>query len=478
MVTRFRFHTTVAALAIALLALPRAARANVVFSKPPSPSGGVILSSWVDSAGSDSDMYAYDDFTLASTAAITEVRWRGGYSLGAPFGTLFNFTVTFSESIAGGSQPHVGNPQLEDTAPIYLAKYWVGGTAGETPAGTAGGVAMYDYAFVLPTPFAATAGVKYWIRIEASQPTYPDWGIAVGTGGDGSHFQFSTGAAMFSFGSNDASFSLLTAGSAPTPTVTPGSGATATATPTPTATATPTVTATPVPLLDHFACYAVGPSKGAAKFGGASGVSLMDGFGGSTVALKNTKYLCAPTDTLGGDPSAPAHTEHLTAYAVKPAGKFAAHTNLLVTDQLTAGGLRLDAKKPALLLVPSVKKPGGPTPPLPPSFATDHFQCYATAASKGAAKFVAAPGVTLADQFGSMVVDVQKPKLFCAPVDKNGEDPSAPTHPSHLACYQMKQVDAVKFAKQVGLFVNDQFGPQTLDAKKPVLLCVPAVVAP
>ena len=122
-----------------------------------------------------SDFYAYDSFIVASNVPISEVRWRGGYAHGAMYSSnAWNFTITFFESIAGGSQPHVTNPQLPE---FYLAKYTVGNGAGETPAGTFGGIAMYDYDYVLPTPFQATAGVKYWIRIEASQIGQPDWGL-------------------------------------------------------------------------------------------------------------------------------------------------------------------------------------------------------------------------------------------------------------------------------------------------------------
>ena len=73
---------------------------------------------------------------------------------------------------------------------------------------------------------------------------------------------------------------------------------------------------------------------------------------------------------------------------------------------------------------------------------------------------------------------MKKPEFLCNPVDKNGEDPTAPTHLDHLMCYLAKQTDAVKFAKLTGIFVNNQFGPEMLDAKKPALLCVPALTTP
>jgi|GEM_PF-1502324 len=183
-----------------------ASAATIVFSQPPSPAGGVILSSWVDPNGSDADMYCYDDFTLPAAHDITEIHWRGGYFYGAPYGMVFDFTVTFYASIAGGSQPDCGNPQLPEH---FLAFYDIGGTAGETYVGSIGGIPMYNYHYLLPQAFHATANTKYWVRVEASQGTYPDWGIGVGTGGDGQHFEFSTGAAQFFFGQGDAAFDLL-----------------------------------------------------------------------------------------------------------------------------------------------------------------------------------------------------------------------------------------------------------------------------
>lgn len=488
------------------------ARADVVFSRPPLAGGGVSLSSWVDPEGSDSDIYAYDDFTIPGGATVTEVRWRGGYSLGAPYGHVTDFTVTFFASSVGGTQPLVGNPQLEDTVPTYLSKQRVHGNAGETAVGASGGIMMYDYAFVLTTPFVAAAGTKYWIRIEASEPVYPDWGIAIGTGGDGSHFQFSTGAAMFTYRSNDAAFDLLGTGSAaPTATVTATAAPTATATataPTPTATAvvptatatataivptatatalaptpTPTATATPLaptpspsPALDAFACHLAAPSKGAPKAAAAS-VALVDAFGGAGATVQKPKYLCAPANVAGGDPSAPPHAEHLVARQAKRDAKLAVRPDVLVDDRFD-GALHLAVKNLALLLSPAVVATDGTTPPLPASFATDSFACYLATAAKGAPKLAPVAGIAVSDAFGSFTVDVQKPKYVCAPTDVAGESPSAPTHPAWLACYQAKQVDAVKFATQTGVGTNDRFGGMRLDAKKPAIVCVPALVTP
>ncbi len=270
----------------------------------------------------------------------------------------------------------------------------------------------------------------------------------------------------------------------PTPTDTPT--ATATDTPAITATITPIVTPTPVPTptptpaLDHFTCYKAGATKNSVKFEGIDnppGVSLVDEFGASTIALKKPKFLCAPTNKLGEDPTAPSHAEHFVSYPIKNTQKPVFPTHITVTDQFNVTGLFVDAKKQAQLFVPSAKSLSA-TPPTPVAFTTDHFECYKASVTAKTPKFVAVPGVTLDDQFGAMTVIVKKPKYLCNPVDKNGEAPTAPTHAEHLLCYKIKQTDLTKFPKHTGLFVNNQFGPETLDAKKPAILCVPALTTP
>jgi hypothetical protein len=89
-------------------------------------------------------------------------------------------------------------------------EYRTGGNAGETPAGTFGGAAMYDYKFTLPAPFQAAAGTKYWLQIQALQHATPDWGMAAGTGSDGNHYRMThVEGNNFLMVPGDTSFSLL-----------------------------------------------------------------------------------------------------------------------------------------------------------------------------------------------------------------------------------------------------------------------------
>jgi hypothetical protein len=219
-----------------------------IYTQPVDPSGKLFLSSWLDPDGSDFDQYVWDNFTLPSTDSITEIRWFGGYDptrfgIG---GSVIDFSVSIYASSPAGTEPAVANPPL--------VKYQTGGNASESSIGMVGTIPMYAYALTLPTPFIASAGIKYWVQIEASQHgSSPDWGIAAGTGGDANHFVRMSGAGgdiLYRFMPGDAAFTLLGAVPAtPTPTETPTDTPTATATntptDTPTSTATNTATSTP-----------------------------------------------------------------------------------------------------------------------------------------------------------------------------------------------------------------------------------------
>lgn len=252
---------------LVLLPTPRLSAASL-YSQPPDPNNGTILkSAWYPPDGMDGDEYAFDSFVLGSTQTITEIHWRGGYTnykSGAGKSPVSDFTVTLY------------GPGLVDSEPAltYLVQYQVGGNAGETPAGTFAGTDMYDYAYVLPTPFQAQGGTKYWLQIEASQgvtPFYgwpPDWGFQVGTGGNGTHFQIIIGGTLG--GGNqrvilgsDTAFTLL---GADTPTNTPTKTATLTPTSTRTRTATATATQkatkvpTNTPIVTNTPCTPKKPS--------------------------------------------------------------------------------------------------------------------------------------------------------------------------------------------------------------------------
>lgn len=100
-----------------------------------------------------------------------------------------------------------------------------------------------------------------------------------------------------------------------------------------------------------------------------------------------------------------------------------------------------------------------------PDLTTCHFQCYEV---KPAA-FVNPP-VSLEDRFTSVGAAVMRfPHRLCAPADKNGEDPFAPTRPDHLEGYDIRG-PVVRLRKQKTV---DQFGSLFLDVVSLDRLFVP-----
>ncbi len=176
----------------------------VVYIQPPDSTGRLIQSSWWQPNGSDYDRYVWEDFTLPTPQAISQITWRGGYDP-AKFGSggpALSFTVAIYASISPGIQPNIMRPPL--------AEFKTGGNANETPAGIFAGTPMYDYSLILPSPFLASAGIKYWAQITASQNGIPDWGIASSNGGDGKYFNrfASAGNARYQISSGGVAFTL------------------------------------------------------------------------------------------------------------------------------------------------------------------------------------------------------------------------------------------------------------------------------
>jgi hypothetical protein len=215
----------------------------------------------------------------------------------------------------------------------------------------------------------------------------------------------------------------------------------------------------------------VRPTTGSTRFDAVFGVGLVDQFGPGTIDVKRPVSLCLPTDEMGDDPAAPSHAAHLGGYLIK-----GPHNPPLINVKVVNefGTVFVDAFRADRLIVPTTKSLVA-TPPLLPSPVVDHFECYKSKVSKGAPKFDAINGVPLEDQFGTQTVLVKKPSRFCTPVDVNGGDPSAPGHPDHLMCYRIK---APRFARVTSIFLNNEFGPVTLDAFKPAELCVPSLENP
>lgn len=229
---------------------------------------------------------------------------------------------------------------------------------------------------------------------------------------------------------------------------------------------------TPSPL--HFSCYEV--PRG--NMPDVTGLSLIDRFGSTTASGIEVKRICAPTDKNNEDPTAVAAPAPLTAFTVvTTGGSFSKPKNVHVANQF--GNPELDIVAPVPLLEPSSKSlTPQPPPPLP---ATDvpQFQCYKTTNVTGDKNIT---NINVKDQFtnpfGGVTLDVDKrgPFRLCVPVNKNGEDPSAPSNPNALLCYKT-QDDKLLFSQKTA-FVTNQFGSFQETFTQYDELCVPPTILP
>ncbi|MGH7893566.1 MAG: DUF7450 family protein, partial [Candidatus Binatia bacterium] len=209
-----------------------------------------------------------------------------------------------------------------------------------------------------------------------------------------------------------------------------------------------------------YQCYEIKPALTPAIT-----VTVQDRFTSMTETVRFPHRLCAPADEDGQGLLDPV--QHLVAY-VMGGQVFTGRTGLTVTNQL--GTLKLDLTRPNILMLPSAKSLTTVPPPLAPP-TIDHFQCYKVKRSRGTTKFVKRT-MTIVDQFESQTLTLTKPYLLCAPADKNGEDPTAPAHPTHLLCYRAK---GISFGT-LGAHVNNQFGPDDVTLIHRRELCLPASV--
>jgi hypothetical protein len=221
-----------------------------------------------------------------------------------------------------------------------------------------------------------------------------------------------------------------------------------------------------VTAFPHFACY-----ETERPVTPLLPVNLVDQFGSADVFKREPLDLCNPTDKNSETPGAEASAAHLVGYKLFSETRFTRVSNVEVVNQF--GTVVVDLTRRSRLLVPSTKSLSSTPAPLPAG-ALDHFACYFTKRARFAARFTPIAAVDLVDQFGPIAVKVLKPRVLCTPVNKNGESPGAETHAMHLLCYDIKGRVPLNMSR-TPIFVNNQFGPQTLKVEHRRLLCLPSL---
>ncbi len=114
-----------------------------------------------------------------------------------------------------------------------------------------------------------------------------------------------------------------------------------------------------------------------------------------------------------------------------------------------------------------VMPPGCPDVPPECNNAMDDLQCYKVR-DTSVPKFKRIGGVIVQSQFGTVEIDVRKPRQVCVPVDKDGSGITDPD--TFVCCYQIK---AIKPPPSTLVEVFDQFGELELELKTGKLVCQP-----
>jgi hypothetical protein len=159
------------------------------------------------------------------------------------------------------------------------------------------------------------------------------------------------------------------------------------------------------------------------------------------------------------------------------------------------------------LLVPSATSLTHPVGPPGPN-QMDPYHCYRVKVHTGAEPFPKNLWVTAGDEFNdSQVYRLKKPTRLCTPVEQDGEGLTQPG--SNLMCYQAQPVSGIcqagapvhvgeeckkeedcggtpkvtsfcefepKGPRVPGIFVNNQFGPEQVDAINEKELCMPSTL--
>jgi hypothetical protein len=225
---------------------------------------------------------------------------------------------------------------------------------------------------------------------------------------------------------------------------------------------------------DSFLCYKSRVPKDAPKFLGTT-VPITDELETRSLQVKGPRVLCVPAD-LGDGVSDP--DTNLLGYRAKlPRGsaKYPGENNVQILNDL--GELYVDAKaRPQLLLVPTATDPTvNPVSPDPETHSVDHYRCHKAKGSKDAAPFPNGQQISvLGLSNGPDLFDVKKPHELCEPVDALGVP--IKNAANHLMCYRVKRASGEpKYEPVLGLHVNNQFDPATIDTKKEFEICLPSL---
>lgn len=179
---------------LVFVAMPSFAAQVLVYAQNPDFNGLIASQNDTASGGFGNFATAYDNFTLGSTSALTEVQFVGGYFNPQSQGPITGWNVSFYADNAG--QPG-----------SLLANFAFSGNGGETFLQN-DNIGDPVYLYTANLNFSAAGGTTYWLSVVPDLSFPPQWGWTTSLQGDGVSYQDFFGAR--SANPNDLSFALYT----------------------------------------------------------------------------------------------------------------------------------------------------------------------------------------------------------------------------------------------------------------------------
>jgi len=213
--------------------------------------------------------------------------------------------------------------------------------------------------------------------------------------------------------------------------------------------------------LDHFWCYIISQEETADP---NTPATLTDQFQTAMVSIGTPLQFCNPvTKTIGTEVTPIVNeNDHLTMYNLQNAAPLPTAQTLTATNQF--GSTQLTVDKATTLMVPTQKLLENLRFPT----RLDHFLCYQVTGPS-----IAQP-VSLTDQFQTEDVTLEKPVLFCNPVEKSivGQKTTRIQNPSaHLLCYNIRLPQSTT-SRQVPM--QNQIEADTFTVTTTQMVCAPS----
>jgi len=256
--------------------------------------------------------------------------------------------------------------------------------------------------------------------------------------------------------------------SAITPTGVQSATPASTATPTPSSAVSGATATTPVPTPTLPAHFMCYELRREPAPPSIEDFPLEDQFGPSLVKARRRWRICNPTSKNGENPNAPLAVDHYVGYLIKQTDPRIERLKDLTVEN-QFGSISVDLRKPKELLVPSAKELAS-SGVSPTAPANPAIDHMKCWDVKGART---RGDVTSTDQFGDLLVEIKKPARLCAPADANGTPINDPA--IHLMCYRVK-TNPRKLLAGSDLLVANQFENVRVVLSGPREICVPSRV--